>query len=365
LETPQGRDTASGALGGLSVPAGPFGRPGSPGAPFGRGGPDGSGGLDGPTSSGGPGGPVSPETSDGSGPFGGPGPLFTHGTAFTHGTVNLTMPLATWLGLSAAPGSAAGYGPLDADDSRAIADALAARADTRWCLTLTDSRGRLVAHGCARAGPPLGQRREWRTGPPSGQRRKWPTGPAARYRTSFGGRPAGTLRDGPETGGPGTPATHGPGTPATHGPGTPRTRAPDTPGTRPPHKGPGPSASRCWPATAVIMPGNGCVPAFRGAAPPDRDPACHLHLSRLRTARHALRRRPHPGLPPWRQNMPVQPRAALPGSSPGQASHRLAAGATPARRADVDHPQRAQLHHPPGHLPGVDQGRMAAESSLA
>jgi hypothetical protein len=69
------------------------------------------------------------------------------------------MPLASWLGLSDAPGNVAGFGPLDADDSRAIANALSARADTRWCLTLTDSHGRPLAHGCARAGPPPSQRR--------------------------------------------------------------------------------------------------------------------------------------------------------------------------------------------------------------
>src|SRR5215472_16919057 len=70
------------------------------------------------------------------------------------GTVNLTMPLTTWLGLSDAPGNASGYGPLDASDSRDLAHALAARAGNRWCLTFTDVRGRPVAHGCARNGPP-------------------------------------------------------------------------------------------------------------------------------------------------------------------------------------------------------------------
>ena len=69
------------------------------------------------------------------------------------GTVNLTMPLATWLGLSDAPGHASGYGPLDATDSRDLARALAARSGNRWCLTFTDARGRPVAHGCARDGP--------------------------------------------------------------------------------------------------------------------------------------------------------------------------------------------------------------------
>jgi hypothetical protein len=63
------------------------------------------------------------------------------------------MPLATWLGLSDAPGTASGYGPLDASDSRELARALASRASNRWCLTFTDARGSPVAHGCARAGP--------------------------------------------------------------------------------------------------------------------------------------------------------------------------------------------------------------------
>jgi hypothetical protein len=68
------------------------------------------------------------------------------------GTVNLTMPLATWLGLSDAPGHAAGYGPLDAADSRDLAARLAGQRGGRWCITLTGEGGRPVAHGCARTG---------------------------------------------------------------------------------------------------------------------------------------------------------------------------------------------------------------------
>jgi hypothetical protein len=96
--------------------------------------------------------PADPGLS-GLGASAGPGAPSAPGTLFASGTVNLTMPLASWLGLSDAPGNVAGFGPLDADDSRAIASALSERADTRWCLTLTDSYGRPVAHGCARAGP--------------------------------------------------------------------------------------------------------------------------------------------------------------------------------------------------------------------
>jgi len=74
------------------------------------------------------------------------------------GSVNLTMPLATWLGVSSEPGEAAGFGPLPPDDARALADLIARQPGVRWCLTLTGRDGRAVAHGCARAGPlPAGQ----------------------------------------------------------------------------------------------------------------------------------------------------------------------------------------------------------------
>ena len=69
------------------------------------------------------------------------------------GSVNLTMPLATWLGLSDAPGHATGYGPLDAGDSRDLAALLAKQSGSRWCVTVTGEEGRPVAHGCARTGP--------------------------------------------------------------------------------------------------------------------------------------------------------------------------------------------------------------------
>jgi hypothetical protein len=47
----------------------------------------------------------------------------------------------------------AGFGPVDADACRDLAQRLAAGPGTRWCLTLTGQDGRAVAHGCACAGP--------------------------------------------------------------------------------------------------------------------------------------------------------------------------------------------------------------------
>lgn len=76
------------------------------------------------------------------------------------GSVNLTLPLATLLGWSQAPGEAGRFGPLDAQTARDIAQAAAASPAARWHLTITGTDGQAIAHGCAirRLGP--GQR--WR-----------------------------------------------------------------------------------------------------------------------------------------------------------------------------------------------------------
>ena len=69
------------------------------------------------------------------------------------GTVHLTMPASAWLGQSDTPGEVAGFGPVDADTCRDLAQRLAANAGTRWCLTLTSRDGHALAHGCASTGP--------------------------------------------------------------------------------------------------------------------------------------------------------------------------------------------------------------------
>jgi hypothetical protein len=65
------------------------------------------------------------------------------------GSINLTLPLATLLGWSQAPGEATGYGPLDAWTARQLARSAAGHPDSRWHLTITDNNGRALAHGCA------------------------------------------------------------------------------------------------------------------------------------------------------------------------------------------------------------------------
>ena len=82
----------------------------------------------------------------------GPGPDGVPAPGGLRGTVNLTMPLSAWLGWTQAPGDVPGYGPVDAEDSRALARLLA-RPGNQWCVTLTDPAGHPVAHACARHGP--------------------------------------------------------------------------------------------------------------------------------------------------------------------------------------------------------------------
>ncbi len=101
-----------------------------------------------------PGDGSAPATAGSFGPGVSPGGFLGLGGAGITGRVNLTLPLATWLGRCDAPGHAAGYGPLDATDARTLTTALAAQAGTQWCLTLTGPDGRPLAHGCARTGPP-------------------------------------------------------------------------------------------------------------------------------------------------------------------------------------------------------------------
>jgi hypothetical protein len=69
------------------------------------------------------------------------------------GRLNLTIPLATLLGLAGRPGEAAGIGPLDPALSHDLARAAARNPKTTWCLTVTDQHGHAIGHGCARPAP--------------------------------------------------------------------------------------------------------------------------------------------------------------------------------------------------------------------
>jgi Domain of unknown function (DUF222) len=62
---------------------------------------------------------------------------------------NLTLPLATLLGLAERPGAGHGLGPLDPALVRDLAATAADSPYSQWCTTITDGQGVAIAHGCA------------------------------------------------------------------------------------------------------------------------------------------------------------------------------------------------------------------------
>jgi len=69
------------------------------------------------------------------------------------GCINLTVPLATMLGLADRPGEISGLGPVDPALARDLAHAAAQNPKTTYCVTVTDEQGHAIGHGCARPGP--------------------------------------------------------------------------------------------------------------------------------------------------------------------------------------------------------------------
>jgi hypothetical protein len=116
---------------------------------------DAAGGPEGGAGRGGPGG--SGPGGGGSGPPDRPGPATPPGTgvlpAGFAGTVQLTVPLATLLGLAERPAEIPGLGPVDPALARDLANAAVRNPKTTWCVTVTDEQGHAIGHGCARPEP--------------------------------------------------------------------------------------------------------------------------------------------------------------------------------------------------------------------
>jgi hypothetical protein len=74
------------------------------------------------------------------------------------GTISLTLPLASWAGLTGTAGEIAGYGPAAAGTCRDLAALLAGAAGTRWQLILTSPAGQPLATAALAPGqgPPPG-----------------------------------------------------------------------------------------------------------------------------------------------------------------------------------------------------------------
>lgn len=68
---------------------------------------------------------------------------------------DLTFPLATLLGLAERPGEGHGLGVLDPDLCRRLAELAAASPHSRVCVTVADSDGIAIGHGCGRTGKRL------------------------------------------------------------------------------------------------------------------------------------------------------------------------------------------------------------------
>jgi hypothetical protein len=147
---------------------GPDGTPGqtadSRGGPEDGAGPGGDGST-GPGDSGGPSGPSDPpgpRTPAPAGPLSGIIP-----PGFT-GRVTLTIPATTVLDLADRPGELAGVGPIDPDLARDLAAAAARNPRSTWCVTVTDSRGHAIGHGCARPAPASGREKRNKPGTSGG-----------------------------------------------------------------------------------------------------------------------------------------------------------------------------------------------------
>jgi hypothetical protein len=69
------------------------------------------------------------------------------------GTVNLTVPMATLLGIADAPGELGGFGPVTAYTAREIAAGALGSPKVRWCVTMTSNHGEPIGHGCATRAP--------------------------------------------------------------------------------------------------------------------------------------------------------------------------------------------------------------------
>ncbi|HEX4289373.1 MAG TPA: DUF222 domain-containing protein [Trebonia sp.] len=90
------------------------------------------------------------------------GPLRAEQSAPPPANLNLIIPIGTLLGWSTTSAQAGGFGLLDPEETRALAEAASRHPRTRWSITLTDPNGRAIAHGRARGQHP------WTPPPPPG-----------------------------------------------------------------------------------------------------------------------------------------------------------------------------------------------------
>jgi hypothetical protein len=84
------------------------------------------------------------------------------------GRVSLTTPVTTLLDLADRPGEMAGLGPIDPDLARDLAAAAGRNPRSTWCVTVTDSQGHAIGHGCARPAPTASRAKTGKPDTPGG-----------------------------------------------------------------------------------------------------------------------------------------------------------------------------------------------------
>jgi hypothetical protein len=105
--------------------------------------------------------------------------------------INMTIPAVTILDLADRAGELAGIGPIDPDLARDLAAAAARNPGSTWCVTVTDSQGHAVGHGCARPAPVSTARHRAEPDKPGKPGKPGGPGPPGRPRFTFtpAGRP--------------------------------------------------------------------------------------------------------------------------------------------------------------------------------
>ncbi len=227
--------------------------------------------------------------------------------------MNLTIPLATLLGLADRPGHLAGLGPIDPALARDMAAAATRNGRSAWCVTVTSQEGHAIGHGCARPahgshGPPPTPGTGGAAGPRDGPAFSphddhGPPGGYGTWTLTLGGKQL-TVSPGPI---PVTDCDHR-------------------------YESPGYQPSRLLRHLVQVRDGT-CT------FPPCRRPPGQLRLR----ARHPL--------PPGRPHRPVQLRPQMPARPPGQADQRLVGHPGPARIPRMAHPSRPPLPQRPHRTP--------------
>ena len=118
------------------------------------------------------------------------------------GCINLTVTLATLLGLADRPGEIPGIGPIDPALARDLAHAAAQNPKTTYCVTVTDQQGHAIGHGCARPEPKNHQRTAKRPEPRPPREQSPPAGHDPPGRSGTGPRPEFTFTGSGEHGPP-------------------------------------------------------------------------------------------------------------------------------------------------------------------